>query len=256
MNMSNITSGFVNPAARHNVSVLAQNGGFHVTVREVRQVTPDIGEGGPEPRFVDIEASIFVDPARVPALPDICAGYLAVDDTIQLVWDSEKFHTRDAASSVAERLGIPDITKSRFVVGFSETGAYLTACAPLRETPTGAAFEPLAVNNTPRDWLREKDPAIAASVDKARAKRPLLARVNTIDTVAELEKQVDLLSTLVVALVDALPEANRPAWYPAFKVMLASGSSTQFKSEEACIADVSGIKNSIRQLQSTYFNIR
>lgn len=260
--MTLIISGFVDPneAGKYyprKIAINARDGGFDITLTENKILSPVMNAEGTAlvPVFETKTYNIFIDPSIVEQKPDICAGYLSYDGSIQLFWDSEKGHTRDAVSSVLERKGIVNIVDALFMVAFSNTGAYLTGGVPLSAAPTGSAqFVPLALNQTPRLWLGQQDPAIQAIIDKAKAKRPLLARVNTIDTVAELEKQVDMLSAMVIALMDKQPAADQPAWFATFKQMIAASSSLQFKTIDECLADVNGIKSGIRALQTVYFN--
>lgn len=86
-----------------------------------------------------------------------------------------------------------------------------------------------------------------------KAKRDLLLDVNPINMLAEQEKQIDLLSLLVIDLAEKQPEGERPVWLPAFKNMLEQYSSTQFKGEDGSLADVVNRKAAMRELQRTYF---
>lgn len=86
-----------------------------------------------------------------------------------------------------------------------------------------------------------------------KAKRDLLAMVNPMDMLAEQEKQLDLVSMLVVDLAERLPEADRPIWLASFKSMLQQQNSTQYKGSAGCISDILERKTFIRGLQSAYF---
>jgi len=98
-----------------------------------------------------------------------------------------------------------------------------------------------------------------ASSDRARAnkaKRNLLAQVNPISILAEQEKQIDLLSLLVIALAEKQPEDELPEWLPQFKAVIEQGSSLQFKGPAKAIEDIAERKAAIRSLQEQYFKAR
>lgn len=98
-----------------------------------------------------------------------------------------------------------------------------------------------------------------ASSDRARAnkaKRDLLAQVNPISILAEQEKQIDLLSLLVIALAEKQPEDERPEWLPQFKAVIEQGSSLQFKGPVNAIEDIAERKAAIRGLQEQYFKAK
>jgi hypothetical protein len=89
-----------------------------------------------------------------------------------------------------------------------------------------------------------------------KAKRDLLEKVNPVAMLSEMEKQIDLLSALVVDLAEKQPEAERPAWLPQFKAVLAQNSAVQFKGPDAALADIAERKQNMRDLQRLYFEER
>jgi len=89
-----------------------------------------------------------------------------------------------------------------------------------------------------------------------KAKRDLLGQINPISILAEQEKQIDLLSLLVIALAEKQPEDERPEWLPQFKAVIEQGSSLQFKGPARAIEDIAERKAHIRALQAQYFKIR
>lgn len=98
-----------------------------------------------------------------------------------------------------------------------------------------------------------------ASSDRARAnkaKRDLLGQINPVSVLAEQEKQIDLLSMLVIALAEKQPEDERPEWLPQFKAVIEQGSSLQFKGPAKAIEDIAERKAHIRALQEQYFKAK
>lgn len=85
------------------------------------------------------------------------------------------------------------------------------------------------------------------------AKIDLLESVSPIDMLAEQEKQIDLLSMLVIDLAEQRPVSERPAWLSSFKAMVEQHNSLQFKGAPNCISDVTDRKSAMRALQAEYF---
>lgn len=86
-----------------------------------------------------------------------------------------------------------------------------------------------------------------------KAKRDLLLQVNPMDILSEQEKQLDLMSALVIDLAERLPVADRPSWLTAFKAVIDQHSAVQFKGPAGCIADIEERKSNVRSLQQAYF---
>ena len=88
------------------------------------------------------------------------------------------------------------------------------------------------------------------------AKSALVKRISPLDAIADAEKQIDLLSMLVISLAEKQPEDERPEWLPQFKAAVEQGSSLQFKGADKAIADVAERKAQIRALQGQYFKAK
>ena len=84
------------------------------------------------------------------------------------------------------------------------------------------------------------------------ARRRALEATSPIDAIADLEKQVDLLSILVFKLIEASP-GLAPNWYDEFKRVVETNSSSIFKTFAATIGDIELTKSHIRQIQMRYF---
>jgi hypothetical protein len=89
-----------------------------------------------------------------------------------------------------------------------------------------------------------------------KAKRDLLEKLSPVSIMAEQEKQIDLLSTLVIGLVEQRPESERPEWFGAFKQMIEQQSSAQFKGAAGALTDITERKQRLRDLQRAYFSQR
>ena len=165
-------------------------------------------------------------------------------------WDSERFNTRDMASSIADRKGIADIVDYVCLIGFDVNVTYVV----FRKPVTPADCVTLVPENDPaifrpRDWMGQQSAILAACVTQNKAKRTMLAHTSTYDTLASLEQQVDLLTELVAALIAGSPA---PAWAQAFITAMQTDSSVATGSESTTTTSVSAQKNKNRGLQAAY----
>lgn len=89
-----------------------------------------------------------------------------------------------------------------------------------------------------------------------KAKRDLLERINPMAVMAEMEKQIDLLSALVISLAEKQPEDEQPEWLPRLKEVVEQQGSTQFKGALGSLEDILERKQSLRNIQRDYFQQR
>ena len=201
--------------------------------------------------------SITLDARLLYAQPDMAVGYLGLEDQIELVWDSERFSARDAASSVAERKGVTDLTRYLFLVAFDGEDIFFITRHQIVAPPEGASHTPIVRDGLefmrPRQWVAAQRSALLSLSVKNKAKRRLLSQVKAEDSLAALEKQVDLLSQLVVAMAQSLPSDQRPTWLDSFQANLSQDTSTQFMGEVASVSDIHDHKTRMRTLQAAYF---
>ena len=201
--------------------------------------------------------SITLDARLLYAQPDMAVGYLGLEDQIELVWDSERFSARDAASSVAERKGVTDLTRYLFLVAFDGEDIFFITRHQIVAPPDGASHTPIVRDGLefmrPRQWVAAQRSALLSLSVKNKAKRRLLSQVKAEDSLAALEKQVDLLSQLVVAMAQSLPSDQRPTWLDSFQANLSQDTSTQFMGEVASVSDIHDHKTRMRTLQAAYF---
>lgn len=202
--------------------------------------------------------SITLDPRLLQFSPDLAVGYAGLEKTIQLVWDSERFGTRDTASSVADRKGIDGINDPLFIAGFSNGNIFLITRKKLLVNGEGMEVQDIAVDGLeytrPRLWIASQDEALQKVVVKYKAKRELLAKLNTSDAIAALEKQLDLVTSLL--LIVAADNPSNPAWAGTLKEIVDTASANKFVSAEEALAQIKEQKEHIRVLQEKYFKAR
>ena len=200
---------------------------------------------------------ITLDARLLYAQPDMAVGYLGLEDHIELVWDSERFSARDAASSVADRKGVTDLTRYLFLVAFDGEDIFFITRHQIVAPPEDASHTPIVRDGLefmrPRQWLASQSSALGSLSVKNKAKRRLLSQIKAEDSLAALEKQVDLLSQLVVAMAQSLPSDQRPTWVDSFQANLSKDTSTQFMGEVASVSDIHDHKTRMRTLQAAYF---
>lgn len=226
--------GFIDPNVSDPVDVTVDVDGVTIEMTDYRGV----------------RRSIKVGEANYQGATDIFSGHFGRDVGFQLVWDSERFNTRDAASAVADRLSVPDITDSKFTASITQSECRIIIAMPLRNAPQGAThqFVEAPFTNSPREWLAAQDPAIEKLVRKNKLKREALANISLSDSVAELEKQLDMLTAMVAALVTG---SQQPTWSQQFlDVVSANTSAIQI---DAALADIQAQKQKIRAIQLDYF---
>lgn len=205
-----------------------------------------------------LNQSITLDPRKLEFTPDMAVGYLGLEDKIQLVWDSERFGTRDTAASVVDRKGVADLTNFLFIAGFSGEDLFLITrkkliasdayCEVIHIEPDGMEYL------RPRLWIASQDQTLLQWIVRNKAKRELLSKINTGDALAALEKQLDLMTGLVVQLAASL--AAPPDWLDPLKAVLAQNASTQYKSDAQNIVEIGVQKKQLRALQAQYFAAR
>jgi hypothetical protein len=207
--------------------------------------------------------TITLDPRLLLETPDMAVGYAGLESSIELVWDSERFNSRGAASSVAERKGVRDLTQHLFIVGFDGGDIHFITrkqIQPLAVNIAGITLSSIVKDDLnymrPRQWMASHTRGLQTLIIRNKAKRPLLAQIKPEDSIAALEKQLDLVTQLVITLSASLPAAQVPNWLAALTTMMSQSSATQFMGDDAAVSDIAATKAVIRKLQTTYFNLR
>jgi len=201
-------------------------------------------------------SEIVIDPRRVTSKPDIAVGYDGLGGSIELVWDSEMFNSRDTASSIADRKNINSLYRSLFFVAFDGEDMHLITRRPILSVPQGVTYTPIESGdidfNRPRQWLSSLSDSMLALVVKNKAKRQLMSQLKPLDSLSALEKQVDLLSEIIVKIASGMEPGQQPEWLAEFSAGLESFSANKLIGGQAATAEVIAYKQGLRNLQATY----
>ncbi len=88
-----------------------------------------------------------------------------------------------------------------------------------------------------------------------RAKFNVIYNINPLESLSDLEKQVDLLSQLVMDVVGLIPEESRPAIAAKYAPIMGYAATTQ-KDVDSCVSDVIKQKQHIREKLGQYYSIK
>lgn len=87
-------------------------------------------------------------------------------------------------------------------------------------------------------------------IKKKTAKVELMKSVSPLDSISYLEKQVDILSSLVMLLI----QDKEPEWLPTFQTVLSETTSVTEQNVAHMIEKLYSEKMRVRDLQVAYFN--
>jgi hypothetical protein len=96
-------------------------------------------------------------------------------------------------------------------------------------------------------------PSAVAVRQRNAAKMELVRAINPLDSLAALEKQVDVLSTLVLELAALIPAAKTMPLMQKVRAMLEGSGSNAGKTDDQVLASISDYKKTLRQAQIAYF---
>ena len=104
----------------------------------------------------------------------------------------------------------------------------------------------------PEAHARPHRTALSVNVNKIA----LLRKLNPLDSLAALEKQVDLLSALVVQLAALVPGHEAIELVEQLQHIIDEASANAGKTDEQIVAGVMSFKTALRQAQADYFAAR
>jgi hypothetical protein len=101
--------------------------------------------------------------------------------------------------------------------------------------------------------LGEYHPRALALHEKIKARRKHIFQLSPIESIAMLERQVDILTLLVKELVTLLPEEQVPAWAGGLFDMVDESGYNTIKVTYDMIGEMSQYKAYVREMQRRYF---
>lgn len=172
------------------------------------------------------------------------------------VADGLSHEVRDQSIALRQHASVDGIVYATVIWGATPSDLLIIVWMPAHSMVEGAVSsnQPGSVYEKAETYLPG---FMAASGIRLRAKAHLLTKVNPMDSLSELEKQVDLLSGLVVTLMErVVPVGERPAWWADFKTLIETYDSTAAKGVPTALADITTQKQKVRDLIIAYYQER
>jgi len=88
------------------------------------------------------------------------------------------------------------------------------------------------------------------------AKLELVAKINPLDSLSALEKQLDLLTALVLTLAAKQPKDEQPEWLESLSQTYAATASVEPLNIDKAIRSMGDYKAHVREVQDQYFKSR
>lgn len=96
-------------------------------------------------------------------------------------------------------------------------------------------------------------PSASAVRRRNAAKMELVREINPLDSLASLEKQVDMLTSLVLQLAEQMPDAQTISLAPKLKSLIETCGANAGKTDDQALASIASFKQSLREAQAAYF---
>lgn len=186
--------------------------------------------------------------------PDVALLALNRVGQPRLIWGAELFNERAAMAFALSRNDIPP--SNPFLAAFAVEADGSSHCFLMQPAPVGADCATETDGRSFVSVFQEHVPGIRAYLQKAIAKRALLGNVAYGDSLAALEAQVDLLTNVVAALAELIPEIQRPALARVLGGVVAQCGVSTLHSNEKLVSDIVAHKVRLRSLQRGYIAAR
>lgn len=219
-----------------SISVAATASGWRLAV-----------ESGAQPWAFEFDATLVVD------RPDVAFLYLDRLGNPVLIWGSEIFHDRAATASALSRKRVAPGESSLAIFAVEADGTSHCFISAATAYVAGNPCEVDKSSGTAIEVLSNKVPSLRPVLRRALAKGRLLSCVSYADSIAALESQIDLLTSIVLELAGRLPESDRPALAGPLDEILSASGVFCLHTEEKLLGDLAAHKSKIRSLQSDYF---
>lgn len=192
------------------------------------------------------------DSTLVTDKPDVAFLVISRLGIPRLVWASELFNDRVAHAHAMSRANVSTIAP---VAAFAVEGDGKAHCFVSNSETCVGGLECVIDESgkAQSDVLASHIPALADYFRKLNAKRALLGKVSTTDSLGALEAQVDMLTSVVNFLVSKLPQSEQPSVALRLADIMTKAGVTMLHSEEKLLLDLGSHKSKLRDLQRDYF---
>lgn len=230
-----IARGTVTEAAEDSISVIEATHGWVLSGR--------INDGSWSFKF---------DSTLVSNKPDMAFLVINRLGSPKLVWASEVFNDRVAHAHVMSRANVSAIEPvAVFAVEATGDAHCFVSSSNVYVGNLDCVID--TSGRTQSEVIGALVPGLQSYLRKLLAKRALLGQLSTTDSLAALEAQLDLLTSVVSSLIARLPEAERPALAALLTGITEQAGTATLHSEDKLLQEIEGHKLKVRALQREYF---
>ncbi len=223
---------------------------FNASVDEETAVRVEQIADGYTVSFAGASINIGVQLFKQGELQFLMYGKQYQSEVIGIVSQREYVDSRDGLTILAQH----GLTDGLGWFYFGETTE--EACLCITKAMAAQCPFDIVQPGKPRDVLPGIFPDSERLGVRNLAKIALLRKLNPLDSLAALEKQVDLLSSLIIQLANLVPGKEGIALVDHLKHIITDASANAGKSDEQTVASVMSFKKALRQAQADYFAAR
>lgn len=203
-------------------------------------------------RINDGSWSFEFDSTLVADKPDMAFLVINRLGSPKLVWASEVFNDRVAHAHVMSRVNVSAIEPvAVFAVEATGDSHCFVSSSNVYVGNLDCVID--TSGRTQSEVIGALVPGLQSYLRKLIAKRTLLGQLSTTDSLAALEAQLDLLTSVVSSLIVRLPEAERPALAALLTGITDQAGTATLHSEDKLLQEIEGHKLKVRALQREYF---
>lgn len=173
---------------------------------------------------------------------------------LALFWGAEVYGTRDGLAHAQHRTHMFRLNN---IATFAIEDSGVSHCYVNGKVHVDACDEPVVEvgygEPAASEIFIEHTPPMRKFLKRMYAKKKAIGRINTLDSVAGLECQVDFLTKIVFDLADRLPVSERPELVEKLRQATSGVMVDDVRDANDLIGDIRLLKSSIRNEQVKYF---
>lgn len=187
------------------------------------------------------------------------AIFLDKKDSFSKVFSMEDYlNSRDGFNVISE---FYDLTNKSIVIYFNEVvnEFILISYLPTIIQPTYIHRDKVEF---PSEIISELYPAYAKKMAVRSVRREMLEQVDPNNSLAYIEAQLDLLSTVVFSILDSVDQGivdkvcTKNPFLPSYRQIINNNHLSKVKTIEKCLGEIEATKSVIRNLQSQYYSAK